>query len=268
MTADRAETKHLVAPKLAKALIAELARKLPAHNFRGPGASILPDGQQYATTIYFDTEARDLHREAVHSSTNLKLRAREYYSLHPSLTDLATDPRQLVRYTPLLWLEIKHKDGVRTQKRRFGIPKRDVAGFFETFAVSAEMLELLRPEHGEAAASVLTEVASICGRYASPLRADCVVNYRRNAFQDEAGSLRVTLDRGVQFFTPPADLFTRDFALQRETLGEQAGQLASAVMEIKARGPLPAWLRRLVDDHGLEPQRFSKFVEASRQVHG
>jgi hypothetical protein len=268
MTADRAESKHLVDAQVAAAIVAELGRKLSPHHFSGPGATILPGGTEHATTIYFDTHSRDLYCEAIHSPAHLKLRAREYYSLHPSLTDLATDARELVRYTPVLWLEIKRKDGERTQKRRLGIPKRDVARFFETGTVSPEMLELVRPDHGEEAADVLADVASICGRYPTPMRADCIVNYRRIAFQDEQGALRVTMDRGIRFFAPPADLFTRDFALERETLGTPAGRLGSAVMEIKARGPLPGWLERLLHEHGLTAQRFSKFVEASRNVHG
>jgi hypothetical protein len=268
ITADRAETKHLVGSDVAAAIARELGSKLAPHHFHGPGATILPGGLDYATTIYFDTRERDLYQEAVQRAVHLKLRAREYYSMHPSLTDLVTDARELVRYTPVLWLEIKYRDGARTQKRRLGIPKRDVGRFFETGSVSSEMLELVRPEYGADAAAVLEEVASICRRYATPLRPDCVVNYRRAAWQDESGALRVTIDRAVAFFAPPADLFTRDFALVRGTLGPPVASLGSVVMEIKARGQLPSWLERTLGEHALAPQRFSKFVAASRTVHG
>lgn len=268
ITADRLETKHVVPPELAAELAREVGEHLPTHHFRGAGATILPAGLEYATTIYFDTDERDLYREAAHSGAHLKLRAREYYSVHPALTDLATDVRELVRYTPLLWLEIKHRDGLQSKKRRLGIPKREVAQFFETGAVSAKTVELLRPQHGADAAIVLAEVAAVCRRYRSPLRPDCLVNYRRSAWQDRQGALRITMDRAVAFFAPPANLFTRDFALVRETLGQPAGCLGSTVIEIKARENLPEWLERILLEHALVPQHFSKFVAASRLVHG
>jgi hypothetical protein len=268
MTADRAETKHVVAAEVAAALGREIGRHLPPHHFRGPGATILPGGLEYSTTIYFDTAQRQLYDQAVNSAAHLKLRAREYYSVHPALTDLATDARELVRYTPLLWLEIKHKDGARTRKQRLGIPKRDVARFFETGSVTAEMIELARPEHGAEAAEVLADVANLCRRFETPLRPDCLVNYRRSGWQDPQGGLRITVDRAVAFFAPPDDLFTRDFALVRETLGEPAASFGAAVLEIKARSSLPEWLECMLAEHRLPPHRFSKFVAASQAVHG
>ena len=53
--------------------------------------------------------------------SHLKLRAKEYYDLHPELTETATDARQLVRFQPILWLELKHKD--RREHRQ--APDRD-----------------------------------------------------------------------------------------------------------------------------------------------
>jgi hypothetical protein len=209
-----------------------------------------------------------LYREALSSGVHLQLRAREYYSVHPALTELATDARDLVRYTPLLWLEIKYKDGSRTQKRRLGIPKAEVAHFFETGTVTAETVEVLRPEHGAEAGALLQELADVCRRYPSPMRPDCLVNYHRSAWQDDRAALRITMDRGVTFFAPPENLFTRDFALVRGTLGQPAATLGSSVIEIKTRGSLPTWLERTLHEHGLSPQRFSKFIAASRTVHG
>jgi len=83
LTADRTETKYLVAPELALTLGQEIARHLPAHHFRGSGATILPDWLEYATTLYFDTAERDLYRSALANPVHFKLRAREYYSVYP-----------------------------------------------------------------------------------------------------------------------------------------------------------------------------------------
>ena len=44
MTAEREETKYLVAPGQWERLAAELSRRLPAHRFTGAGANRLPPG--------------------------------------------------------------------------------------------------------------------------------------------------------------------------------------------------------------------------------
>src|SRR5689334_1696701 len=220
MTADRSEVKYVLSPKAAAVFTNRVAESMIAHRFSGPGSTILPGGVDFTTTVYFDTSARDLFRAAASHRSHLKLRAREYYTLHLSLTELATDSRQLVRYVPVVWFELKYKEGSHVQKRRIGVPKRDVPSFLVNGSVTSEMLDLVRPAYGEDAARVLAEVASVCRQYETQLETDCVVNYRRSAWQDEAGTLRVTIDRGVRFFAPPSDLWTRDFALVRETLGD------------------------------------------------
>lgn len=267
MTADRTEVKYVLASKPGAVFANKVAERLVAHRFNGPGSTILPGGVEFTTTVYFDTPERELFRAAVSRTSHLKLRAREYYSLHPSLTELATDARQLVRYIPVVWLELKYKDGNQTRKRRIAVPKRDVPSFFARGSISGEMLDLVRPSYGEEAAHVLNEVATVCRQYESPLATDCVVNYRRSAWQDETGTLRVTLDRGVRFFAPPSDLWIRDFALVRETLGEAVQSLDGVVIEIKSREAWPAWLREALADFTPEIG-LSKFVVASRAVHG
>ena len=131
MTAEREETKYLVAPAHWERLATELSRRLPGHRFTGAGANRLPDAHHYVTTIYFDTPSRALVRAAATTvDRNLKIRAKEYYDLHPSLAEVATDPAQIVRYQPWLWFEIKRRDGSRTRKQRFRLPKGDVGSFF------------------------------------------------------------------------------------------------------------------------------------------
>jgi hypothetical protein len=80
--------------------------------------------------------------------------------------------------------------------------------------------------------------------------------------------LRVTLDVNLEFFAPPADIWQRNHALIRETLGAPKGRQASAVLEVKARGTLPAWLLALLAEVKAERTSYSKFEEASRAVHG
>jgi hypothetical protein len=269
ITAEREEVKYLVAPEHLPALATALGRSLPHHRFTGAGANKLPRPRHFVTTIYFDTPSRHQFRAASDDSQhNLKMRAKEYYDLHPSLAELATDPRQIVKYQPVLWLELKFKDGATTGKRRIGIPKRDVPAFFAEGAVTPEMIELQRPLYGAEGEAVLREIAAYCGRYGEPFRADCLVNYRRLPWQDEAGRLRVTMDVGLEFYPPPADLWQREHALVRESLGPPRGRQTSGVLEVKARGTPPAWLGELLQRFKAEGHRYSKFEEASLAVHG
>src|ERR1041385_6401132 len=122
MTADRTETKYLVPTSFTRALADVLDRRPAPHRHVGEGANRLPEAQHHVTTIYFDTPSRAVFRSATSGGRHFKLRAKEYYDLHPGLTETATDPRQLVRYQPTLWLELKYKAAGTTSKQRLAIP--------------------------------------------------------------------------------------------------------------------------------------------------
>jgi len=261
MTAEREETKYLVPPARWEVLAAELSRRLSGHRFTGEGANRLPDPHHYVTTIYFDTASRTLFRTAAASpGHNVKIRAKEYYDLHPSLAEVATDPAQIVRYQPWLWFELKRRDGDHTAKRRFRLPKRDVPQFFAAGRVTPEALDLTGGDDG------LREVVETCRAFGEPLSAVCLVNYRRLSWQSAEGDLRVTFDRGLASFAPPDDLWARRRALVRSTLGVAAAHETSGILEIKRRGGLPDWLGACVDRVGATPVPFSKFVTAARAV--
>jgi len=269
MTAEREELKYLIAPELVPRFSQAMGTHLPHHRFTGEGANRLPNPQHFVTTIYFDTTSRHQYRAACENADhNAKIRAKEYYDLHPSLTELATDPRQIVRFQAALWLELKVKDGTRTRKRRIGIPKKDVPAFFASGKITPEMIDLQRPLYGLAGEAVLYEITAHCLRFGEPLQADCLVNYRRLPWQDVAGNLRVTLDVSLEYFAPPADLWQRNYALVRETLGAPRGRQSKGVLEVKARGQAPGWLEELIAEVKGAREKFSKFEEASQVVHG
>jgi hypothetical protein len=266
LTAERSEQKFLVSPKTASRLARTFDRMLCPHRYTGEGAALLPQAEDYTTTLYFDTPDWDLLREAQTETQSLKLRGREYYSLYPSLAQLATHPEQLVRFTPILWLEIKYKDGDRVEKRRIGLPKRRVPEFFIRGDITAELVELQKPTYGAAAGRVLDEVVRVCQRFSRPLRPACVVNYRRSAWQDEAATVRVTLDRSLCFFAVAANLWQSEVSPIRETLGPPTGRQSAHVLEIKTLGSVPNWLEELVNDARIVRTQYSKFVEACKSV--
>ncbi|MEZ4400738.1 MAG: VTC domain-containing protein [Kofleriaceae bacterium] len=268
LTAHRREEKYLLAADDARAVAVAASAYLRPHRYRGAGANSLPGARHFVTTVYFDTPGRALFDAAQRSERHLKLRAKEYYDLHPDLTETATDPAELVRYQPILWLEIKSRDAGFTGKQRIGLPKVDVPGFFTEGRLSPEMRQIQEAAYGADAHAALAAVATLCNGFAEPLQADCLVNYRRQAWQDELGQLRLTLDHGLGMFRPPADLWARRRSLVRETLGTPVATEARRVLEVKTRGPAPGWLRDVLDARALTPVDFSKFAAASIAVHG
>jgi hypothetical protein len=261
VTRDREETKYLIPIASAWQLLAEFDQRLPPHRFRGEFSNCLPDAQHFVSTVYFDTPSRAQLRAAVRDvDRNVKVRGKEYYDLHPSLAELATDPAQILHYQPFLWFELKERDGERTLKHRFRLPKQQVPAFFAGLA--APDLNTL----DEDARQSLERIDDFRRGLGEPLVASALVSYRRKSWQVADGSLRITLDLDVAFFSPAADLWTRAEPLSRSRLGEPAGVHDTAVLEVKKRASAPPWLARALDSVGAEPSRFSKFVAASLAV--
>ena len=94
MTSERSEVKYLLPPGSARALADALTTHLPRHRYRGVDANTLPGAQSFVTTVYFDTADRALFRAAGGDVPHVKLRAKEYYDLHPGLVETATDARR------------------------------------------------------------------------------------------------------------------------------------------------------------------------------
>ena len=207
-----------------------LGKHLPPHRFTGEGANLLPGAWHLVTTIYFDTPARTHYRAAIGDiDHNVKIRAKEYYDLHPSLAELATDPGDIVRYQPWIWFEMKRRDGARThqtpvpppQARRPGLPGRRAGG-----ARGAGAARDRRRPRGQRAGRHPRD-RRLLPRAGRPLAASCLVNYRRLSWQEPDGDLRVTLDSELAFYAVPDDLWQRRRALVRDALGAPRGERAA-----------------------------------------
>ncbi len=266
MTADRSELKYLVSAPEATQVSREFARRLERHY--PPGFLALPGTRQYSTTIYFDTVDRQLFRAAEQGSTSVKLRAREYYNFDPSFAQLARRARDLVRFDPVIWFELKSKQGDHVTKQRFALAKQEVPQFLSRGEFSAASVEIQQARFGPQAEQLMQDVTGLYRRFNQPFQVDCIVNYRRIAWQDPAGSLRLTLDRQVSFFEPLSDLWTRREPLTRESLGPVRGNAQGAVLEVKLRGEPPSWLSECLARLSGLPCGFSKCLAASRAVHG
>ena len=265
ITHDRVELKFKVSQAHASAFSRSLSSHMAEHRFQGQGANRLPRARHYVTTVYFDTASLDLYRAVRESDDNLKVRAREYYDLHPELLELATSQADIVRHSAVLWVELKGKHDGRTYKRRVGIPKSDVMPFFERGEVSRAMRELQMRHSND---DVIAELLELRARYREPLRPSCLVNYRRTAFQNEHGSLRITLDQRLSCFAPAPGLLEHARPLLREQLGASRYDEPAIVLEVKLTEALPAWLEELLSHTRAERSTFSKFVTATEAVYG
>jgi hypothetical protein len=268
ITHDRVELKYKLTPAHAAEFSRGLTDHVTEHRFEGKGENRSTRAQHYVTTIYFDTASRALYRAVHGDDDNLKIRAREYYDLPPELLELATHAGEIARGNSVLWVEIKGKYHGRTYKRRVGIPKSDVAAFFERGEVSEAMLEIQRKQRGAAADDVIAELLRLREQHAEPLRPSCLVNYRRAAFQNETNSLRITLDQHLACFAPTPELLAEPRALLREMLGTPAYEERAIVLEVKVKEELPDWLQDLLQRARAERTTYSKFMAASEAVHG
>jgi hypothetical protein len=248
ITADRDETKYLIAQEQRSVLVRALDRHLPQHRFRGEGQNLLPSPQHFVSTVYFDTPSC-LHFRAAQESADdhVKVRVKEYYDVHPSLAELATNLDEVLHRPPWVWLELKRRRGTRTSKHRVRVERRLVPEWL----AGAD-----GPASGEA-----DLVRSYVSALSEPLLPFGVVNYRRSSWQNETGGLRVTLDSELAFYEAPQDLWQKP-ALVRSALGAPRFREYRLLLEIKQREPLPAWLEVALVSVRARPVKYSKFVRA------
>lgn len=263
ITAERVETKYLVEAAKLPALLRSVAAHLEAHRFTGEAANRLPDAHHFVTTIYFDTPSASYFTAAKsNSQSNVKIRAKEYYDLHPSLAEVATDPEQILRYQPWLWFELKRREGLTTSKRRFRFPKLAAGALFDENRPPDDL-----PQSGQERSDAEVLIEHVRAQEERVLPA-AIVNYRRLSFQNPDSTLRVTIDLGLSFFAVPADLFRRVRPLSRSELGKPAGVESRAVVEVKRRSALPGWLEQALSTAAGGTVSFSKFVAASEAIRG
>jgi hypothetical protein len=263
ITAERVETKYLIEAAKLPALKRSIAAELESHRFTGEAANRRPDAHHFVTTIYFDTPSSSYFLAAKSNThSNIKIRAKEYYDLHPSLAEVATDPEQILRYQPWLWFELKRREGLTTSKRRFRFPKVAAGALFDENRAPGDL-----PQAGQerSDAEALIEHVSAQSERLVP---SAIVNYRRLSFQNPDSTLRVTIDLGLSFFAVPADLFRRARPLSRGELGKPAGVEPRAVIEVKRRMALPIWLEQALTRASGGAVSFSKFVAASEALRG
>lgn len=261
LTRARRERKYVV-PRAQLTTVRDLLDgRLSRHRFQGEGSNGLPRADHYITSIYFDTASGAVRDAARRGSKHVKLRARQYYDLHPDLIELATSAGDVTRASPVLWLELKSRDGDRSGKRRVGIPRDDLEGFFQDGVITERMRSIQAAEHGEQAPAVFDALQAFRESFGEPLRPACIVQYRRLAWQAEDDALRVTLDRDLRVYAAEHLFGNCDpLSLMQAT---PIHQERDGILEVKSTGSWPEWLERELHALGISAREYSKFLTAA-----
>jgi hypothetical protein len=263
MFEERSEHVYLLRPESTQTFIDAVSAHLSVDSFARSQSDPNAEAAHYITTLYFDSDTQEMARACEGGTQGVRLRAREYYDRLPE---------QAIRREPLVWLEVKTRSGTSTRKVRFAIPSDQVQTVLSDGVISERMLHFESHAWGESAEAVLHEIVDLCMHTTGPLKPDCMAHYRRQAWQDANETLRITLDTELTFHRPPANPFQGGLTLADAIAEPPVAQLRLSLVEIKARGEQPDWLRNLIAEVGLEPAReglgtFSKFVAASHAVH-
>ena len=159
-----------------------------------------------------------------------------------------------------VFVEIKQRIDRTIQKRRARMPRAAAERLFAPGALAA-LASGEREAHAETDDPVLHEALSLCAR--QRLAPTIAVAYRRRArFGLWEPDLRITFDTHLVYDTT-------GLAIGAEVTGDARAILDPrlCVLEIKFDDRVPIWLVRLVEHHGLEIRRFSKYCAAVDQAH-
>ena len=271
-TGARFEQKFLVASSLVGRLRAYLDRQMRRHDATNAHSSEIVD--HWVTTVYFDTASRHIFRAQSEHGESMKVRAREYYDVLDSLAELATEASSATHTTPWTWLEFKWKESGETRKQRVAVTRAEIPEL---------VLQQLPDKDGPARAVDTVELsrmkealAQLEEKYGEQLRPDCIVSYRRWAWEDPRGDLRITLDTHLVGYEATSGLWEFTKPLTRAELGQPQFSLDAAVLEIKSTKDLPEWIVALTQLPGVRPAvigelnniPFSKFLCVGVSIHG
>ena len=226
---DRLELKFRLTRAQAQTLRAALVERLLPDPHAGP------TGRYPIIGTYLDNQDRDIYvNQLMGLPSRRKVRVRVYGQAadHPE---------------GICFLEVKHKYGGRTSKRRLGLSAAEAQAL-----LAGDPLERPLDERDRL---VLTEVRRMVLEMG--LAPVCIMRYDREAWtgQGTEADLRVTFDSGLR--ARARDLLRiqaddPDFDLDLLAADER-------IVEIKVDQSVPLWLARLVADLGLHTQSCSKY---------
>ncbi|OHA08581.1 MAG: hypothetical protein A3B37_01790 [Candidatus Sungbacteria bacterium RIFCSPLOWO2_01_FULL_59_16] len=227
---QRFEFKYHLSPIQASRIAGEL---LASHMKPDPTVEAAPERRYTVTSLYFDSPDWKCWRENESGERRrFKLRIRSYAP--------APDPGTLV------FLEIKRKDDAVVTKDRVALP---YGVYREIFEERRDPFALLGYGAFLGEQAVRDEFLWRMARFS--MRPVALIRYERLPLVGRHHErFRVTFDSGIAVNAGSAlaapDLFLPVFA-------------GKTVMEVKFNNALPHWFHRILQRHGLQRRKFSKY---------
>ncbi len=212
----RYEVKFLLSPEEFAEIKDELFDKISLDEY----------GDTTIQSLYYDTPSNLLIRRSIEKPLfKEKLRLRSY---------------GLAKEDSKLYLEIKRKYEHVVYKRRISLTQNEANGYIDGS---------IKPN-----SQIAKEISTFRKQYKG-LKPNMLIIYDRQAYKDESGDLRITLDRNIRYRTDNLDL---TYGLNGTNIIPEGYIL----MEIKVPGTYPLWLARLLTEHRIFKTSFSKYGKA------
>jgi hypothetical protein len=232
------EHKFLLSPPQASLFCATTARWLT------PRVYDADRPVAFTRTTYLDTE--DLHYfRSTDGAVERRLRIREYGgAAHPDGEPAPTGP---------CYLELKERAGDRRTKLRVPAPIGAIAEVLASRGRSIPPAWRNGSPYRPALRALRDELA------ARTVAARVSTWYQRISLISAAERVRVTLDLGITFLSPPR--LGATWSASWSTLGNVIGHGPLRILEVKHQGTAPAWLAHAMAPLG-EPAKISKYALA------
>ena len=232
----RIETKYIVAKDDVKDLIKDLKKYVVEDDY--PTSTI--------SNIYFDTENFEVIQDALAKQHRReKIRMRTYIE-----TPQADSP---------VFLEVKSKD------------EEGIGHKFRLVATSQAIINLMTDgtvDHQIQDPDLVQEIQRLRKRYGHRLEPRMFIYYDRLSLKEKKSiqgypynKIRVTLDQNLVYRD-------QQVSLLHGKAGEPLLEENTIIMEIKAPGEEPQWLKDILDKYGLVKQKFSKYSCAYHKSQG
>jgi len=190
--------------------------------------SASPIGAYLVRSLYFDTFDYQAYKDKLdgfYGRTKFRLRT---YSKEKSECQFVS-------------VEIKTKKGNTVEKYTSHVP----IGYYDSFMENSHWPEYQNPVLIDFERSILLRT----------LKPVVVVEYLREALIDKVGAgVRVTFDHDLQSIASET-LFSEPFFYNKHFP-------ENIILEVKSREVPPAWLNRLIRNHGLKLVAYSKYVQS------
>ena len=113
---------------------------------------------------------------------------------------------------------------------------------------------------------VFEEVFKLC--FEKKIYPMVAVHYSRNAYENEAGNLRISLDKGLSFHSLSKNVegWKRGSSWRKDNLPKCSMEEDFVVLEVKFIGSKPDWLESILKNYKQE--NYSKFTSCMKAVYG